>query len=89
MIFVVHRQLYQIIKMNQSIACCGLDCERCDIRIATVVNDNDLRTQIVQNWRKMYEDITAESINCAGCRTKYVIDSVPGTRENLFLASKK
>lgn len=28
---------------NQLIGCCGLDCERCDARIATVTNDNALR----------------------------------------------
>lgn len=29
--------------MKQLIACCGLDCESCDARIATVKNDNELR----------------------------------------------
>ena len=29
--------------MKQLIACCGLDCEGCDTRIATVRNDNELR----------------------------------------------
>ena len=29
--------------MKQLIACCGLDCEGCDARIATVGNDNELR----------------------------------------------
>ena len=26
--------------MNPLIACCGLDCEACDARIATITNDN-------------------------------------------------
>ena len=30
--------------MKQLIACCGLDCESCDARIATVKNDNELFT---------------------------------------------
>lgn len=28
---------------NQLIGCCGLDCEKCDARIATLTNDNALR----------------------------------------------
>ena len=28
---------------NQLIGCCGLDCEACDARIATITNDNALR----------------------------------------------
>lgn len=28
---------------NQLIGCCGLDCETCDARIATLTNDNTLR----------------------------------------------
>ena len=27
---------------NQRIGCCGLDCEACDARIATITNDNAL-----------------------------------------------
>jgi len=56
--------------MKQLIACCGIDCEHCDARIATVNNDNELREQTAQKWSVMYEspNITAESINCTGCR---------------------
>ena len=56
--------------MNPLIACCGIDCESCDARIATVTNDNELREKTAQKWRVMYNvpDITAESINCMGCR---------------------
>ena len=28
---------------NQLIGCCGLDCEKCEARIATITNDNALR----------------------------------------------
>ncbi len=28
--------------MNQLIGCCGLDCEKCDARVATVTNDDAL-----------------------------------------------
>jgi len=56
--------------MKQLIACCGLDCEFCDARIATVNNDNELREKTAKLWRENYNapHITTESINCIGCR---------------------
>jgi hypothetical protein len=56
--------------MKQLIACCGIDCEYCDAYIATVNNDNELREKTAHQWREMYQvpSITAESINCTGCR---------------------
>lgn len=56
--------------MKQLIACCGLDCESCDARIATVKNDNKLREETAQKWSAMNgaPQITAETINCMGCR---------------------
>lgn len=59
--------------MNQLIACCGLDCESCDARIATVTNDNLLRERIAQKWSLLNNvEITAEHINCMGCRVEGV-----------------
>jgi len=56
--------------MKQLIACCGIDCEHCDARIATVANDNDLREKTARKWCGMFSaDISVESINCTGCRT--------------------
>jgi len=57
--------------MKNLIACCGLDCEHCDARIATVNNDNELREEIARKWSEMNQtsEITAETINCMGCRT--------------------
>mgnify|MGYP002088024195 FL=1 len=56
--------------MKQLIACCGLDCENCDARIATVRNDNELREKTAQKWSVMNNapEITAATINCMGCR---------------------
>ncbi|MDR2971318.1 MAG: DUF3795 domain-containing protein [Bacteroidales bacterium] len=56
--------------MKNLIACCGIDCEFCDARIATVNNDNKLREKTAKQWREMYNapSITTESINCMGCR---------------------
>ena len=58
--------------MKQMIACCGIDCENCDARIATIANDNALKDETAKKWSEMFgtPDITAESINCTGCRTE-------------------
>jgi len=56
--------------MKQLIACCGLDCEKCDAYIATLDNDDHLREKTAQLWSKMnHVPITKEMINCMGCRT--------------------
>ena len=55
--------------MNQWIACCGLDCETCDARIATIKNDNALREETAALWTKLNGvTITPDMINCTGCR---------------------
>lgn len=55
--------------MNQLIACCGLDCESCDARIATLTNNNALREKTAALWTKLNGvTITPEMINCTGCR---------------------
>ena len=55
--------------MNMFIACCGLDSEKCEARLATINNDNDLRKKVAEEWSKLNGiEITAEMINCEGCR---------------------
>ena len=55
--------------MNQLIGCCGLDCEKCDARIATITNDNTLREKTAALWTKLNGvTILPEMINCTGCR---------------------
>ena len=57
--------------MNQLIACCGLDCEKCDARIATITNDDTLREKTAALWTELNGvTITPEMINCTGCRVK-------------------
>lgn len=59
--------------MNDFIAYCGLDCEACEARLTTMNNDNALRVKVAKNWSELNGvEITAEMINCTGCR----IDSV-------------
>lgn len=56
--------------MKQLIACCGIDCENCDARIATLANDDLLREETARKWSLMNNtpEITAATINCVGCR---------------------
>ena len=59
--------------MNNFIAYCGLDCEHCDARLATVNNDDGLRKKTAALWSELNGvEITPEMINCAGCRIKGV-----------------
>jgi len=55
--------------MEKLISCCGLDCATCDARIATLNNDNELRSKTAEEWSAMFNaQISAEMINCMGCR---------------------
>ena len=49
---------------------CGIDCAKCEAFIATASNDNALRAKIAAQWAKDYNaPITAEQINCTGCKS--------------------
>jgi len=55
--------------MNRLIAYCGLDCEACEARKATLKNDEALREKVAREWSELNGvEITPESINCEGCR---------------------
>ena len=55
--------------MNKFIAYCGLNCETCEARIATINNDNELRKKVAKEWSELNKvEITPEMINCTGCR---------------------
>ena len=59
--------------MRQLVAYCGLDCEKCEARIATLNDDDALRTKVAKLWSELNGiDITPEMINCTGCRTEGV-----------------
>lgn len=59
--------------MNDLIAYCGLDCEKCDARIATVNDDHALREATARLWAEANEaPITPEMIDCLGCRVEGV-----------------
>ena len=55
--------------MNELIACCGIDCSQCEARIATLNNDNKLRSRVAHKWSKCYcTRISPDQVNCMGCR---------------------
>ena len=55
--------------MKQLIACCGLDCGKCEARAATLNNDDALRAKVARKWSELNGvEITPEMINCVGCR---------------------
>ena len=59
--------------MKDLIAYCGLDCEKCEARIATINNDDLLREKVAKLWSKLNGiEITKEMINCEGCRVNGV-----------------
>lgn len=55
--------------MKDLIAYCGLDCERCEARVATVNDDDALRAKVAKEWSELNGvAITPGMINCDGCR---------------------
>ena len=55
--------------MNKLIAYCGLDCEVCEARTATLNNDDALRAKVAKRWSELNGvTITPEMIRCTGCR---------------------
>jgi len=60
--------------MEKLIACCGLNCDACDARIATLQDSDELRKATAETWKKMYNapEIPFEAINCTGCRMEGV-----------------
>lgn len=55
--------------MKKLIAYCGLDCEACEARAATVQNDDAMRERVARKWSELNGvTITPDMIRCAGCR---------------------
>ena len=55
--------------MKPFIAFCGLDCEACEARLATINDDDALRVKVAELWSKLNGvEITPAMINCVGCR---------------------
>ena len=55
--------------MKDLIAYCGLDCETCEARLATIHHDDVLRQKVAEEWSGLNGVlITPEMISCVGCR---------------------
>lgn len=55
--------------MSAMIAYCGLDCEKCEARVATVTNNQLLRESVAKRWSQLNGiTITPEMIVCDGCK---------------------
>lgn len=72
--------------MKNTIAFCGLDCEKCDAYLATINNDRELREKTAQLWSELNQvTITPEQINCEGCRKHgaktYYCENLCGIRQ--------
>ena len=56
--------------MQKTIAYCGIDCAKCDTYIATQTNDNNLRKEVIENYKNNLKlDLKLEDINCDGCNS--------------------
>ena len=59
--------------MQNRIAYCGLDCEKCDAYLATVRDDQALREKTAKAWAALnHAPILPEHIHCLGCRANGV-----------------
>ena len=55
--------------MKALIGFCGLNCETCEARIATVNCDEALREKVAKHWSELNAaTITPDMIHCTGCR---------------------
>jgi hypothetical protein len=66
--------------MEKLLAYCGINCDECPARIATVENDDALRQKTAEEWYKLYANILEsfgihglkpEDMNCYGCRSDH------------------
>ena len=55
--------------MDKMIGYCGIDCSKCDVYIATINDDNELREKTAKLWSELNRvTITPDMLNCVGCR---------------------
>lgn len=55
--------------MKEMIGYCGIDCEQCDVYLATVNRDEALRERTAKKWSELNQvEITPAMLYCDGCR---------------------
>jgi hypothetical protein len=60
---------------NLSIGCCGLNCEKCPVLLATKTNDDGLRAKTAREYTDLYGEylgghiLNKEDMNCSGCQS--------------------
>ncbi|MCR5687750.1 MAG: DUF3795 domain-containing protein [Lachnospiraceae bacterium] len=73
--------------MNDYIAYCGLDCETCEARLATINNDNELRIKVSKEWSALNGvEITPEMMLCE--KVGAIIGNNPEARGRLENAGR-
>lgn len=80
--------------MSKLIAICGLDCEKCLARIATINDDQTLREKVALEWSKLNDiEIKPDMINCLGCRLEgpktYYCDQLCPIRQCALIRHKE
>ena len=63
--------------MDRIIACCGIECSKCDAYVATKNNDDVLRKTTAENWSKMFNANLEAKENCSKCND-YTCDRIDG-----------
>ncbi|MBO7417995.1 MAG: DUF3795 domain-containing protein [Bacteroidaceae bacterium] len=55
---------------NKMIGYCGINCEKCEARIATIDDDDKMREEVSRKWCELFHTdmITPDKINCTGCK---------------------
>jgi hypothetical protein len=65
---VVSKNGFHLFVMNKNTAYCGLNCRECNAYIATMNDDDELRTSVAKKWDSPDYLVSKEDINCIGCR---------------------
>jgi hypothetical protein len=70
--YILGVQLKDVVmeKDSSMIAYCGINCSKCEARLATKSNDPEQIAAVAQKWSKLYNaDIKPYHVVCDGCRT--------------------
>jgi hypothetical protein len=49
---------------------CGINCNKCKLYIATITNDDEMKTEAANEWSILYKrDFRKEEMVCKGCKS--------------------